>query len=75
MGKAFIVSSCLGSPQPERPAEYAGPARTAIEANDVRFMFCGLPAHIYEDGLSERRILVEFVIVEQVMAAWESLSY
>ena len=41
MGKAFIVSSYLGSPQPERLAEYADPARTAIEANGGRFIVRG----------------------------------
>ena len=41
MGKAFIVSSYLKKPQPERLAEYAGPVRTAIEANGGRFIVCG----------------------------------
>lgn len=45
MGKAFIVSSYRGSPQLERLAEYADPARTAIEANGGRFIVRGLPAH------------------------------
>ena len=67
MGKAFIVSSYRGSPQPERLAEYAGPARKAFEANGGRFIVRGLPAHTYEDGLSERTIIIEFASVEQ---AW-----
>ena len=75
MGKAFIISSYLGSPQPERLAEYADPARTAIEANGGRFIVRGLPAHTYEDGLSERTIIIEFASVEQAMAAYESPSY
>ena len=33
MGKAFIVSSYLESPQSEKLAEYAGLARKVIEAN------------------------------------------
>ena len=65
MDKAFIVPSYLGSPQPERFAEYAGPARTAIKANGGQFIVRGPSAHIYEDGLSERTIIVEFVSVEQ----------
>ena len=69
MGKAFIISSYLGSPQPERLAEYADPARTAIEANGGRFIVRGLFAHIYEDGLSERTIITEFASFEQAMAA------
>ena len=74
MGKAFIVSSYRGSPQPERLAEYAGP-RKAFEANGGRFIVRGLPAHTYEDGLSERTIIIEFASVEQAMAAYESPAY
>ena len=69
MGKAFIVSSYHESPQPERPAEYGGPARKAIEANGGRLIVRGLFAQIYEDGLSERTIIIEFASVEQAMAA------
>ena len=46
MGKAFIVSSYLASPQPERLAEYADSARTAIEAKGGRFIVRWVPAHI-----------------------------
>ena len=69
MGKAFIVSSYLGSPQPERLAEYAGPARKAIEGTGGRLVVRRLFVHIYEDGLSERTIIIEFASVEQAMAA------
>ena len=75
MGKAFIVSSYLESPQPERLAEYAGPDRTAIEANGGLFIVRGLPAHTYEDGLSERTIIIEFASFEKAMAAYESPAY
>ena len=75
MGKAFIVSSYRGSPQPERLTEYAGPARKAFEANGGRFIVSGLPAHTYEDGLSERTIIIEFASVEKAMAAYESPAY
>ena len=72
MDKAFIVPSYLGSPKPERLAEYADPARTAIEVNGGRNMLCGLPARTREDGLGERTIIIEFASVEQEMAAFES---
>ena len=75
MGKAFIVSSYRGSPQPERLGEYAGPALKAFEANGGRFIVRGLPAHTYEDGLSERTIIIEFGSVEQAMAAYEISAY
>ena len=65
MGKAFMVSLYFGLTQPDRLAEYADPVRTAIEANGGRFIVCGQPAHTYEDGLSERTIIIEFASVEQ----------
>ena len=68
MGKAFIFSSYHGSPQLDRLAEYGGPARKAIEANGGRLIVSELFAHTYEDGLSERTIIIEFVSVEQPMA-------
>ena len=75
MGKAFIVSSQLESPQPVRLAEYVGLARKAIEANGGRFIARGLFAHIYEDSFSERTIIIEFAGFEQAIAAQESPSY
>ena len=72
MGKAFIVSSYHDSPQLERLAKYADPARTAIEAKGSRFFLRGLPAHTYEDGLSERTIIIEFASFELAMATYES---
>ena len=75
MCKAFICSSYLGSPQPERLATDAHPVRTAIEAKGGQFIARGLPVHSYEDGLSERTIIIEFASIEQLMAAYESSTY
>ena len=75
MGKAFIVSIYLGSPAPKNLAEYAGPARKAIEANGGRFVVRGMPAHIYEEGKAERTIIIEFDSVERAKAAYESPDY
>ena len=69
MGKAFIVPSYLGSPQPKKLADYAGPAHTAIEANGGWFIVCGLPAYTF-DGISERMIFIESASVKQAMAAY-----
>ena len=75
MGKAFIISSYLGSPEPERLAEYANPSRKAIESNGGRFIVRGMPAHTYEEGRNERTIIIEFASVKEAMAAYESPAY
>ena len=72
MDSASIVPSYLGSPKPERLAEYADPARKAIVVNGGRFIVCSLSARTCEDGPSERTIIIEFASVEQKMAAYES---
>ena len=75
MGIAFICSSYLGSPQPERLATYAHPVRTAIEAKGGQFNARRLPAQTYEGGLSERTIIIEFASIKQMIAAYESSTY
>ena len=75
MARAFIISSYLGQPAAENLAEYAGPARKAIEANGGRFIVRGMPVHTYEQGRAERTIVIAFDSVEQAMAAYESADY
>ena len=53
------------------PAQPAKQLRQMV----VGLLFVGLPAHTYEDGLSERTIIIEFASVEQAMAAYESPAY
>ena len=75
MGTAFITSLYLGLPKPERLDKYADSARTKIQAKGGRFIVRGVPVHTYEDGLSERTIIIEFASVEQAMAAYVSPFY
>ena len=72
MEKSFIISSYLGSPEPERLAEYADSARAVIEGNGGRFAIRGKPTHTYQDGRNEGTIVSS---AEQAVAAYKSPAY
>jgi uncharacterized protein (DUF1330 family) len=54
---------------------YAKLAAPALQAAGGRFLARGLPAHVYENGLNERTVLIEFDSVAQAIAAHDSLGY
>ena len=53
-------------------AELAGPALTAAGG---RFIARGLPEKVYESGLDQRSVLIEFDSVEAAIAAHDSADY
>lgn len=60
---------------PEGVAAYAKVSRPALEAAGGRVLARGMPAVIYELGLGERVVLIEFDSVEKAKAAYESPAY
>jgi uncharacterized protein (DUF1330 family) len=60
---------------PAAVAAYAKLAGPALEAAGARFLARGLPARIYESGLDQRTVLIEFDSVEQAVAAHDSPGY
>ena len=55
--------------------EYAKLAGPAIEAGGGKFLARGVPARVYEAGLKERTVLIEFESVERAIATFEGASY
>ncbi|KRC57717.1 MULTISPECIES: DUF1330 domain-containing protein [unclassified Nocardioides] len=53
-------------------AELAGPALIAAGA---RFLARGLPEKVYEAGLEQRVVIIEFDSVEAAIAAHDSAAY
>ncbi|HEV3181410.1 MAG TPA: DUF1330 domain-containing protein [Steroidobacteraceae bacterium] len=47
----------------------------ALEAAGGRFLARGLPARVYEGGLQERIVVIEFDGVAQAIAAHDSAAY
>ena len=75
MPKAYIVSCYLDSPDEDRLAEYAGPAKAAFDALGGRFIVRATPSHIFEAGRRQRTIVIEFDSLAQAKAAYESDEY
>ena len=75
MAKAYWISVYRSVSDPAALAAYAKLAGPALEAAGARFLARGLPARIYESGLNQRTVLIEFDSVEQAVAAHDSPAY
>jgi uncharacterized protein (DUF1330 family) len=75
MAKAYWITAYRSIRDPEALAAYAKIAGPALQAAGGRFLARGLPAHVYEGGLAERTVLIEFESVAQAIAAHDSPGY
>jgi uncharacterized protein (DUF1330 family) len=56
----------------DRYIELAAPV---LAAAGVRFVVRGMPARVYEAGLQERTVVIEFENLEKAIAVYESAQY
>jgi uncharacterized protein (DUF1330 family) len=75
MAKAYWVSAYRAVKDADKLAAYAKLAGPAIAAGGGRFLARGLPAQVYEYGLQERTVLIEFDSVEQARTVHDSPDY
>ena len=75
MSKTYWVSTYRAVKNPEKLAAYATLSGPAITAAGGRFLARGMPSSVYELGLKERTVLIEFDSVEQATAAHDSPAY
>jgi uncharacterized protein (DUF1330 family) len=75
MAKAYWISAYRSIRDQGALAAYARLAGPALEAAGGRFLARGLPARVYEGGLQERIVLLEFDSVTQAIAAHDSAEY
>jgi uncharacterized protein (DUF1330 family) len=75
MAKAYWISAYRAIRDPQALAAYARLAGPALEAAGGRFLARGLPARVYEGGLNERIVVLEFESVAQAIAAHDSAEY
>ena len=75
MAKAYWISAYRSTRDPQALAAYARLAGPALEAAGGRFLARGLPARVYEGGLNERIVVLEFASVAQAIAAHDSTAY
>ncbi len=75
MPKAYWISAYRSVSNPDKLAAYAKLAGPAITAAGGRFLARGEPAKVYEAGLMQRTVLIEFDSVEAAIAAHDSPGY
>jgi uncharacterized protein (DUF1330 family) len=75
MAKGYWLTIYRSVSDPNALAAYAKLAGPAIQAAGGRFLVRGAPAKVYEAGLNQRTVLIEFDSVERAIAAYESEAY
>jgi uncharacterized protein (DUF1330 family) len=75
MAKAYWIAAYRSIRDPKALAAYARLAGPAIEGAGGRFLARGVPARVYEGGVAERIVLIEFDSVAQAIAAHDSPAY
>jgi uncharacterized protein (DUF1330 family) len=75
MSKAYWISAYRAVRDEAALAAYAKLAAPALLAAGGRFLARGLPARVYENGLSQRTVIIEFDSVAQAIAAHDSPAY
>jgi uncharacterized protein (DUF1330 family) len=75
MAKTYWIAMYRSISNQDQFAEYAKIAPPAIQAAGGRFIARGMPAQVYEAGLNQRVVLIEFDSVDQAIAAHDSPGY
>jgi len=75
MAKAYWISIYRSISNPDALAAYAKLAGPAITAGGGRTLARGVAAQVYEAGLKERTVLIEFDSLEAARAAYKSPAY
>ena len=75
MAKAYWISTYRSISNPDALAAYAKLAGPALTAAGGRFLARGMPAQVYEAGLQQRTVLLEFDSMEAARAAHDSPAY
>jgi uncharacterized protein (DUF1330 family) len=75
MPKVYWVNTYRTVSDQEKLAAYAKLAGPAITACGGKFLARGEPGKVYERGLKQRTVLIEFDSIEQAIAAHDSQGY
>jgi uncharacterized protein (DUF1330 family) len=75
MPKAYWITSYRAVTDPQALAAYARLAGPALTAAGGRFLVRGSPARVYENGLEQRTVIIEFESVARAVAAHDTPAY
>lgn len=75
MAKAYWIAAYRSIYDPDALAAYAKLAGPALQKAGGRFLARGIAAKVYESGVEQRTVLIEFDSVAQAIAAHDSPAY
>jgi len=75
MAKAYWISAYRSIKNPDALAAYAKLAGPAIQAGGGRFLARGNPAKVYEAGVNQRLVIIEFDSLQQAVATHDGAGY
>jgi uncharacterized protein (DUF1330 family) len=75
MAKGYWIVFYRKIIKPEALAAYAKLATTAIQEGGGRFLARGVPQRVFDSGVKERVVLIEFDSVDNAVATFESPNY
>jgi len=75
MAKAYWVTAYRAIRDEQAFAAYAKLAAPALQGAGGRFLVRGQPAQVYEGGLKQRVVIIEFESLERAIAAHDSPAY
>jgi uncharacterized protein (DUF1330 family) len=75
MPKAYMVTTYRSIKKPDALAAYANLAGPAMQAAGGRFLVRGMPSKVFELGMNERTVVVEFESLAKAVAAYDSPGY
>jgi uncharacterized protein (DUF1330 family) len=75
MAKGYWIAFYRSVKNPDALATYAKLAGPAIQSHGGRFLARGMPSQVYESGLNQRTVVIEFDSVQQAVAAHDSPGY
>ena len=75
MAKAYWVTTYRSIKNPDALAAYAKLAAPAVTAAGGKFIIRGMPAEVWESGMKQRTVVVEFPSLKQALAAHGTPGY
>jgi uncharacterized protein (DUF1330 family) len=75
MAKAYWVAIYRSVSNPDALAEYAKLAAPAIAAGGGKFVVRGMPSKVYEAGINQRTVIIEFPSVAAATATHDGAGY
>jgi uncharacterized protein (DUF1330 family) len=75
MAKGYWITTYRSIKNPDALAAYAKLAGPAIQSGGGRFLVRGTPSKVFEAGLDQRVVVIEFDSVQQAVATHDSPGY